>query len=144
MYSLVYESNMIKTLTDLEFQELMHTSYLNNSIHDITGILVLYKHKFVQIIEGESSTIKSLYSKINVDKRHHKIRLLAEGYINKRSFSEWFMAYFNPSISNDNFTTEGELKKYLLDFLSKDTLSNKVAIMFYLKITEMFKNLDEV
>ncbi len=138
IYSLVYESKMKGSLSSIEFQQLMHSSYINNYISDITGVLILHKNKFVQIIEGEYSKIKSLFSKIEVDDRHYAVKLLAEGFIEKRSFDDWFMAYYNPSIRNKTFTTENELKKYLLDFLSKDNVTNKVTKAFYYKIMEIF------
>ncbi len=139
IYSLVYVSTMKENLSEIKFQELMHSSYINNHINDITGVLILYKNKFIQIIEGESSKIKLLFSKIEVDDRHYAVQLLAKGFVENRSFKDWSMAYYNPSIKNKTLTTEEELKKNLLTFLNKDILKNRITTVFYNKIMQIFE-----
>jgi hypothetical protein len=64
-----------------------------NTALNVTGLLC-YDHKqFLQIIEGETDVILDLFHKILNDPRHTNVRILHEGDIESRAFSDWKMAY---------------------------------------------------
>lgn len=64
----------------------------NNAERDITGALVLYEDTFAQILEGEETTVMSLFSAIESDERHSDVEQLAADHVSRRAFSKWRMA----------------------------------------------------
>jgi Sensors of blue-light using FAD len=86
-----------------------------NLKNNITGCLLFHKNQFIQILEGDKDIIKDLLSKIEKDKRHTNIIILAEGEKELRTFKDWTMAYrelsdddvqhINESLFIDNFLT---------------------------------------
>ncbi|MEB8345470.1 BLUF domain-containing protein [Flavobacteriaceae bacterium KMM 6898] len=93
MYELVYSSKAKNDTDSIKIFEILKTSRTNNLIFGITGCLVFHNNVFVQIIEGDSKYIQNLYQNIEKDERHHQVKLLWEGFIPKRNFNDWSMAY---------------------------------------------------
>jgi hypothetical protein len=48
---------------------------------------------FIQVLEGERSTVNRLYNTIIKDKRHHDVELVAIEEIDARKFPNWSMAH---------------------------------------------------
>lgn len=46
----------------------------------------------VQTLEGEESTVRALYEKIAVDRRHEAVTLLEAQAVDRRAFAKWSMA----------------------------------------------------
>lgn len=65
----------------------------NNTEIGVTGLLCYDHNQFLQIIEGETDVILDLFHSIQSDPRHTNIRILHEGDIEARAFSDWRMAY---------------------------------------------------
>lgn len=80
-------------MDSIKIFEILKTSRTNNQIFGISGCLVFHNNIFVQIIEGDSKNIQNLYQNIEKDERHHHVNLLWEGFIPKRNFNDWSMAY---------------------------------------------------
>lgn len=93
MFRLTYISKSTKTLSDDEMFEILNTARTVNKDLDITGILVRKNDEFFQILEGEESKVRGLYSKICKDSRHFECELLSEKQIDERNFSDWEMAF---------------------------------------------------
>lgn len=64
----------------------------NNKQHGVTGALLLGGDTFVQVLEGEESTVRSLYERISRDPRHDDVAVLDSGPVPARLFSRWAMA----------------------------------------------------
>ena len=74
-------------------RDLLNHARRKNAEMNVTGLLC-YDHKqFLQIIEGETDVIMDLFHKIQSDPRHTDVRILHEGDIDNRAFSDWKMAY---------------------------------------------------
>ncbi|MEM6343106.1 MAG: BLUF domain-containing protein [Bacteroidota bacterium] len=93
MYQIVYLSTAFKDMSQIELDELMAISHLNNVRDQITGILVYVDGSIIQLIEGPEYNVQRLYRKIQMDMRHHGIIRLYEGAIENRLFPHWTMAY---------------------------------------------------
>jgi hypothetical protein len=71
---------------------------------------------FFQILEGEESTVDSLYRRIHRDKRHAHVTLIVREPIARRAFGDWTMGYAH--------ATREELAKVqgLNDFFGKGSV----------------------
>lgn len=63
----------------------------NNRRDSITGALVCRDDLYLQLVEGPSEAIDSLYARIRDDDRHHDVELLWRGPIDARMFPAWEM-----------------------------------------------------
>jgi hypothetical protein len=93
MYFLIYSSYAVPGLNEEELKSMLVQSRERNKEHLVTGLLLYFDGKFLQLIEGEEQTIKQLYVNIANDKRHSSIVLLKDGDIDARYFADWSMGY---------------------------------------------------
>ncbi|MCM4154826.1 BLUF domain-containing protein [Gramella sp. AN32] len=112
-YAVSYVSSVNPELTEKEILEILNFSRRCNIDHDITGILLFSEGNFFQVIEGEKEIIKSLFSRIAIDKRHHNV-----------------MVIFEKSVSENQFDT------YISDFISLNSRFNSENINLYLSQIE--------
>lgn len=84
------------------FVDIYQTANHFNATQDITGFLCFGNGYFFQYLEGDETKVKALYERICKDQRHSKITLLTTGYIEKKYFSHWDMAFTN--IHNANLS----------------------------------------
>jgi hypothetical protein len=102
MFQLVYFSTADSNLTKKDIESILERSRNKNSTNDITGCLLNSKGEFLQMLEGEEEKVKSLFSKIEKDSRHHNVILLKEQKIEKRAFQGWSMAFHDFSKKGNN------------------------------------------
>ena len=88
---LIYVSTRV-FCSDDQVQKIMRTSVAFNKKNDITGVLLFSDDKFLQVLEGESNTIRSLYDKIVLDPRHRKVVMISFQAVCYRSFPNWAMS----------------------------------------------------
>lgn len=96
MIELVYVSRAQKRFTTAELKDMLTLFRKNNDSKNISGLL-LYDGigTFIQMLEGNSETVHSLYNKISQDDRLSRINLLGETAISSRSFPDWKMGFKN-------------------------------------------------
>jgi len=93
MYYTIYASCATSPFSQQQLVDLLKQSRENNERSDITGILLYNRGTFIQLLEGEEQTIKSLYQKIDKDPRHKLMFTLMEGHKDERQFPNWSMAF---------------------------------------------------
>ena len=74
-------------------RDLLDHARTKNAEMGVTGLLCYDNRQFLQIIEGETHVIMDLFFAIQSDPRHTNLRILHEGDIDRRAFSDWKMAY---------------------------------------------------
>jgi hypothetical protein len=72
--------------------ELFSQARSNNKKQDVTGALLIDGDRFVQVLEGDETTVRGLYARIAADTRHDQVELLDEQAVPERVFSRWSMA----------------------------------------------------
>ncbi|MBC7000913.1 BLUF domain-containing protein, partial [Cytophaga sp. FL35] len=75
MYTLTYESEAVPGLRNSEIEDILDTARAFNSDNGITGCLIYYLGRFIQILEGPEDKVKAFYANIEKDKRHKKVNL---------------------------------------------------------------------
>ncbi len=116
MFQLTYVSESKSTISFSDLNDILEVAKTRNSLLNITGCLVYYNGKFIQIIEGPQIEVLRLYDIILSDKRHKNVTLLWENFAERRFFNEWNMAFHNPTHNNikqfvDNLIMFSELSE---------------------------------
>ena len=93
MYFLIYRSETTTTMLEEELTLLLTLSSDRNKTLDITGMLLSFDGKFLQLLEGEENNVKQLYKRICDDTRHKNIKILKDGHTEKRLFPGWSMSF---------------------------------------------------
>ena len=91
LHTLIYKSRC-KGLADWEMVEsILVSSNRNNVETGITGILVVTKTHFLQILEGEFEPLNATFDRIARDTRHDTTQLISFTGIEERKFADWAM-----------------------------------------------------
>ena len=93
LLEIVYSSRTPESLSPQHVKDLLEHARKKNTEWGVTGLLCYDNTQFLQIIEGETDVIMDLFHAIQNDPRHTDLRILHEGDIQQRAFSDWKMAY---------------------------------------------------
>lgn len=93
MFSLVYVSSAIKPFTQPQLLQLLAQSRADNEQQNITGMLLYKNGNFMQVLEGEESSVRRVYQKIGADMRHRGLLVLLQRYQQARDFAAWSMGF---------------------------------------------------
>ena len=89
---LLYVSQPVGPVTTTMTTLILEKSKSHNKKENITGILCQGSGLWMQVLEGERSTVNALYSRIMADRNHRNVELLSMEEITTRRFGEWSMA----------------------------------------------------
>jgi hypothetical protein len=92
LHALSYFSTATTRFVRSDLKNIIDISIANNRTLEVTGLLCYRDNCFVQLLEGEESTLKHLYEKIKKDPRHSGCFIMLEKPIEKRVFDKWYMA----------------------------------------------------
>lgn len=99
---LVYCSTAtVPTDSLLLIAEILSVSQRNNDRDGLTGALAISDGWFLQVLEGRPSALDALLRRLETDRRHKDLVILARRKVKARLFEEWSMqsARVDPSIS---------------------------------------------
>ena len=94
--------------SDTTLRDIIAYSQKNNPEEGVTGCLLSGSNSFLQLLEGPSDFIDTLYSKISKDNRHENVVALCEEKIDERLFLSWSMKlapFENMEWSNKDFNS---------------------------------------
>jgi hypothetical protein len=95
----------------------MQKSEKNNQQDGITGMLCYGDFVFLQILEGDRTTISTTFHRISQDPRHHTPELIECGPIKNRIFGVWSMR----TVNLNDFNSQ-EVKNLIFKYSTSDTL----------------------
>jgi hypothetical protein len=90
---LLYISRAVGAITTTMTGSILASARVHNRVAGITGVLCQGQGLFIQILEGERSTVNRLYATLIKDKRHQDVEMVAIEEIQTRRFPEWSMAH---------------------------------------------------
>lgn len=93
MIRLVYVSSAVKEMEQEELVALLEQSRKKNSELNLTGMLLYGGGNFIQILEGETEAVNTLYEKILKDERHTDCILIDKSEISEPTFKGWSMGF---------------------------------------------------
>lgn len=93
MLQMLYVSGASPQMSDTEIEDILTASRRNNLRDGVTGMLLWADGVFIQVLEGEPDTVRSLYRRIQADDRHRNLMLVLEQVAENRLFSQWSMGF---------------------------------------------------
>lgn len=88
---LVYVSQAAAELSLPEVQRIVARAQMRNRQLDVTGMLLLVRSEFVQVLEGRREVLDEVVGYIARDPRHHDIQLIDRQPVTTRRFDRWAM-----------------------------------------------------
>lgn len=93
LVAIVYSSDAVGHVDDRQLTALLEQARAKNATLEITGILIYRGERFIQYLEGPEADVRNVYRAICDDPRHEHLRLLFDGPLETRRFSDWTMGY---------------------------------------------------
>ena len=123
----VYVSAATKPFSPPQLRELLLKARAFNSSHGISGLLLYHQQSFFQILEGRANEVSSLFDRIEVDKRHHRVLLLSKGSVPHRNFGDWSMGFVDTELTPEKLPGFKKLMRAKSSFLELQGDSKLVA-----------------
>ncbi len=90
---LVYSSRATKEMSFNRVLTIIAKSRSANKARGVTGMLVYDRGVFLQVLEGPTETVQTLYASIARDPRHQELKVLLQEPTATRLFSGWSMGH---------------------------------------------------
>jgi hypothetical protein len=120
IYTLVYLSTSSNLNNEAQLENILKKSRHNNSLLNITGMLLYAQGIFVQVLEGDKSNVEYIYNKIMRDRRNFGAIRILDTYVEKRSFKTWAMGFkaipkegLSQHLLNNNAISDEKLIEYI-------------------------------
>ena len=90
---IIYFSKSTRLSNEVDLLTLLQQSRHNNAKENISGVLLYVRGSIVQVLEGETLAVETLFGRIEQDKRHTNVTRVLNRLITERLFSDWTMGY---------------------------------------------------
>ncbi len=87
---------------EAEILRILQRSCTNNAAAGLTGALMFSEDWFAQVLEGPTAALEETFERIQCDRRHHDVIVLAVEPVTEREFPTWAMAYAGISAAEHN------------------------------------------
>lgn len=114
LHCVLYMSSATREMTPDEIDRLLDGARQRNQARGVTGALLHYGGRFVQVLEGEPAAVDHCFEQIRRDPRHQGITRLHAGPIPASRFPGWSMRYVSTHGAPDRAVSE------FLDQLQKE------------------------
>jgi hypothetical protein len=118
-YQLVYcSTSLIPPLDaggDRHIVDILKIATSRNAKSGVTGALTFNDFYFAQVLEGPHEAVQATFDGILRDKRHTKIVVLQQGWVEARNFSRWAMAYVGDEKSLSVVSANMQLRDILCE-----------------------------
>jgi hypothetical protein len=128
--SLVYSSHCrldpSSAAFSLEMEKIRKAASAYNADHGITGFLIYFENRFVQLLEGDFDDVALTYSRIRRDPRHFDSRVIHFAEVDSRAFTNWSMDSSIDYITSHH--KELSIKLKFLDRFINDTRQYPITV----------------
>jgi hypothetical protein len=90
---LLYMSRATGDMAPVDIDRLLDSARQRNRTRGVTGALLHYDGRFLQVLEGTPDSIDQCFARIQSDRRHAQITPLYRAPIEAARFPEWSMRY---------------------------------------------------
>ncbi len=101
LVSLLYISRATPQFRDEELPALLASATVRNEQRGITGVLLSYAGRFMQVLEGPQPVVQACFDRISRDPRHGPVVQVALEPIEARRFPSWAMRDVQPPHGSD-------------------------------------------
>jgi len=134
LHHIAYVSTAVHLMSTDELTEILDQARAINQDAGVTGLLLYKDRSFVQVLEGEESTVREIYGRILVDPRHTRVTTLFDEPLARRDFGDWSMGFVRPSDEElagvEGYSHFLERDYPLRDFLADLTRAKKLLLHF--------------
>jgi len=124
---MIYVSKPVEEVDSDVLESILGTAQINNTEHDLTGLLVFDDQHYLQVIEGGRMKVSQLLGNLYKDPRHTDLLVLDFDYISQRQFPDWSMQFVPVvDVTRDVLLRHGVSSKFDPYNFSKD---NALAFM---------------
>jgi hypothetical protein len=131
-HCIVYFSFSVKPFSKEDITLILEQSRRNNSVYNITGMLLYLNGSVLQVLEGEQEAIENLFAIIKQDPRHHRVNQVFGRPILHRIFADWSMGYETVTVQ------ELENIKGIVDLYTDERLAQEAGQNVVLKMVKLF------
>jgi hypothetical protein len=107
LHRLLYSSQFSQSFPTLfadqedEIGKIIRASIRNNRDAAITGLLLIHRCWFLQVLEGPPAAVEDTYRRITTDGRHTNMHVLSNRTAERREFPNWNMCARRVSRADD-------------------------------------------
>ncbi len=98
---LLYMSRATSEMAPADIDRLLDGARRRNRTRGVTGALLHYDGRFLQVLEGEPEAIDQCFGRIQSDRRHEQVTPLYRAPIESARFPEWSMRYVSSAGRSD-------------------------------------------
>lgn len=95
MQRLLYVSTSRMPVSPANLADILAASRRNNRRDGLTGLLVVGRQRFLQVLEGDAEALERTYARIRRDLRHFALVELERRSVEQRGFPDWDMGCRN-------------------------------------------------
>ena len=93
--SLTYTSAATRLLSVGQLVELIEQIRPKNERLGVTGLLLYSGGNVIQTLEGDTTTVDTIFDAIRADARHDRVRVVDRRLVDERAFASWSMGFRN-------------------------------------------------
>jgi hypothetical protein len=127
LWMALYVSQVSLDLTPAELTALVTRAQVRNALAGLTGGLMCYRGRFMQVLEGDRDAVQQCLQRIEKDTRHHDVAVVYNGPLTSRRFGEWTMREIQAQ--RDNEPVVEDFWRRLIGEQDDKTLRTAVTLM---------------
>ncbi len=127
LWMALYVSQASLELTPAELTALVTRAQVRNALAGLTGGLMCYRGRFMQVLEGDRDAVRQCLQRIEEDTRHHGMTVVYNGPLTSRRFGEWTMREIHAQ--RDNEPVVEDFWRRLIGEQDDKTLRTAVTLM---------------
>ena len=93
VHQVIYSSAAVIEFSEKDLASLLLRARANNARLGVSGLLLHHEGSFLQVLEGDTKVLDSLFTTISADKRHNRVVKLLDREADERHFAEWKMGF---------------------------------------------------
>jgi hypothetical protein len=93
LHELIYSSAARQPFSADALKALLAKARAANAPLALTGLLLHENSSFLQVLEGSKDAVVSLFERLSLDPRHHRLVKIYEGDLEARRFGDWSMGF---------------------------------------------------
>jgi hypothetical protein len=132
MFRLVYTSVANPDFGPENLKDVLSSAAERNRTDGITGMLLYHYRDILQVLEGPKDAVLACFARIEADQRHSRVRVLSRCPIKMSGFSDWKIAFSEPSQLppelHDQAMTLIRVKNRLDEVSSMDVVADKMEL----------------
>lgn len=108
IFQLIYTCALASSTDVKDLREIATQAAQSNADRELTGVLLCQDGSVLQVLEGDQSTVESLFTKICQDSRITRPLVLLRRLAAKREFPSWSMGFRHADERSEAFNLHAE------------------------------------